>query len=183
VKEDISTAIACGLKNAVMATSLHPNGMKTMKFSKEELLKRVREYVQYGTDSGVQMIVGITNPGWTEMDFIKEYAEVAIKAGAERIRISDPIIVQYVGHLPAQELKVIGKDWPCGFTIGLGWQIAGCIYRRRSELSANALGLGDRSQCIARRVLLSLLVFSIVIWDSIRQTLWPFKLIKYLAQE
>jgi len=166
-KEDITTAIACGLKNAVMAISLHPNGMKTMRLSKEALLKRVRECVEYGTGNGVQMIVGITNPGWTEMDFIKEYAEVAIKAGAERIRISDPIgsfNMFGVIYLLRELKKVIGGErLAVRFHNWFGLATANTLAAYTEgvrELSANALGLGDRSGSTSlEEVLLSLLVF------------------------
>jgi isopropylmalate/homocitrate/citramalate synthase len=165
-KEDITTAIACGLRNAVMATSLHPNGMKTMKFTKEELLKRVREYVEYGTGNGLQMIVGITNPGWTEMDFIKEYAEVAVKAGAERIRISDPIgsFTMFGTIYLLRELKKVigGERLAVRFHNWFGLAAANTLVAYTEgvrELSANALGLGDRSGSASlEEVLLSLLV-------------------------
>lgn len=167
MKEDLGAAIACGLKNAVMAMSLHPNGMKTMKLSKEELLKRVREYVEYGKDNGVEMIVGITNPGWTEMDFIKEYAEVAIKAGAERVRISDPIgSLNMFGiiYLLRELKKVIGgARLAVRFHNNFGLATANTLVAYTEgvrELSANALGLGDRSGSASlEEVLLSLLVF------------------------
>jgi isopropylmalate/homocitrate/citramalate synthase len=167
MKEDISTAIACGLKNAVMAVSLHPNGMKTMRLSKEELLERVREYVEYGTGNGVQMIVGITNPGWTEMDFIKEYAEVAIKAGAERVRISDPIgsLNMFGTIYLLRELKKVigGARLAVRFHNNFGLATANTLAAYTEgvrELSANALGLGDRSGSASlEEVLLSLLIF------------------------
>jgi isopropylmalate/homocitrate/citramalate synthase len=167
VKEDLSIAIRCGLKNAVMAVSLHPNGMKTMKFTEEELLKRVRENVEYGRDHGITMIVGATNPGWTHLDFIKEFAEVAIHAGAERVRISDPIgsLNMFGVMYLLRELKKVmdPSKLAVRFHNNFGLATANTLIAYVEgvrELSVNALGLGDRSGSASlEEVLLSLLVF------------------------
>ena len=167
VKEDLRAAIACGLRNVVMAVSIHPNGMKTMKFSKEELLKRMRENVQYGKENGVSIIVGATNPGWTDLDFIKRFAEVAMESGGERVRISDPIgsLNMYGTICLLRELKkVIGASkLAVRFHNNFGLATANTLAAYAEgvrELSANVMGLGDRSGSASlEEVLLSLLIF------------------------
>lgn len=89
---DIAKSIACGFEYVHMSLPISDFHIHCkLRKSREWVLDRLREALQYARSEGVQLIVGAEDASRADREFFLKYADVAASNGAIRIRYADTV--------------------------------------------------------------------------------------------
>ncbi|KUO42596.1 MAG: 2-isopropylmalate synthase [Candidatus Hadarchaeum yellowstonense] len=92
IKEDVDTAIACGIDCAHIFISTSDLHLKhVLKMSREQVLKQAVKFVEYAKDQGVKVEFSAMDATRTELNYLIEVYKAVVDAGADRINVPDTI--------------------------------------------------------------------------------------------
>ncbi|MGI6452305.1 MAG: homocitrate synthase [Syntrophomonadaceae bacterium] len=89
---DIRESICCGVDAVAISISSSDIHIKhKLQTTREDVLKRVEEATKFAKDQGVYVSVNAEDASRSNMDFLTEFALVAKRAGADRLRFCDTV--------------------------------------------------------------------------------------------
>ncbi|MEM2890354.1 MAG: 2-isopropylmalate synthase [Candidatus Hadarchaeum sp.] len=92
IKEDVDTAISCGVDCAHIFISTSDLHLKhALKMSREQVVRQAVKFVEYAKDHGVKVEFSAMDATRTDLEFLKEVYKAVIEAGADRINVPDTI--------------------------------------------------------------------------------------------
>ncbi|MGC8816604.1 MAG: 2-isopropylmalate synthase [Candidatus Hadarchaeum sp.] len=92
IKEDVDTAIGCGVDCVHLFISTSDIHLKhVLKMTREQVLKQAVKFVEYAKDHGVKVEFSAMDATRTDLGFLKEIYKAVVEAGADRINVPDTI--------------------------------------------------------------------------------------------
>jgi homocitrate synthase NifV len=150
--EDIKMSIACGFKYvhiSLPVSDLHIEWK--LKKSREWVLERLRMCLIYLRDQGITAIVGAEDASRADLKFFIQYAELAARYGAIRIRYADTVgcldpfrLLEHMDTIIKQTTLPIEIHAHNDFGLALANTMA--AYRAGAEFaSVTVTGIGERA--------------------------------------
>jgi len=120
LKSDIDLCLECGIREIPVFTPFNGlNLQHRLKMTKEEVLKRTVECIEYAKKHGVKVDFVLEDASRTPLPEILQIFEAAVKAGADRLVVADtvgflrPLSMRYlISHVRDGLSELLKKDVP-----------------------------------------------------------------------
>lgn len=149
---DVDKSLACGAKNihiAAPVSDLHIR--KKLNKSREWVLYTIQKTVEYAVSKGCRVSVGAEDASRADEQYVLEYYNAAIRAGAARVRYADTVGVldPFRTHEIIKRLKgeiSAAIDFHGHDDFGMATANAFAAYRAGADvISCSVNGLGERA--------------------------------------
>lgn len=152
IKEDVDAALECGVDcvHVFISTSdLHLKHM--LKMTREQVLQRAVEYVEYAKDHGVIVEFSAMDATRSDLGYLKQIYQATVEAGADRINVPDTVGVitpRGMNYLISQLKPVIKVPISvhCHDDLGLGTANSlAAVEAGAEQVQVAVNGLGERA--------------------------------------
>lgn len=152
VISDIKESIECGVDAVAISISTSDIHIEhKLKTTREDVLRRMSDAVKYAKDNGLYVSVNAEDASRTNVEFITEFALVAKRAGANRLRYCDTVgtlnpltTFRYIKTL----VNAVGLDIEMhthnDFGMATANALAG-VYAGANHVGVTINGLGERA--------------------------------------
>jgi len=151
-KSDIDACLQCGIKEILVFTPF--NGLNLqyrLKMSREQVLGKTFESIEYAKKHGATVSFVLEDASRTPIEEILQIFEAAIKAGADRLVISDtvgflrPLSMRYlIAHVHDGVAKIARRDIPLSIHCHNDFGLA-----TANTLAAVEEGIANLHTCVA----------------------------------
>ncbi len=152
LKSDVDVAVRCGVGWVALYMSISDIHLKyKLGISRDEALKRIRESVSYAKKQGLNVRFSLEDASRADPEFLRRAAVTAVKAGADRLSVTDTLGVMtpkgmYRLVKLVREAVEVPLDVHCHNDMGLALanSIAG-LEAGADQIHVSVNGIGERA--------------------------------------